>query len=176
MYLHSHWSFRVSNAALQYILRDPNTRMHTLEACFKSLRPGGTFVFEMGGAGNVAEAAAAMTSALKHSGASIEEARDASPWFFPSQTWMETVLTQIGFHIEKLEVEYRPTKLEQGPRGGLDGWLRLICAGMLDGVPEPKRDSVVKEVCDVLRDVVTREDGSQWLGFVRLRCVARKPH
>ncbi|KAJ9500532.1 hypothetical protein H2202_003748 [Exophiala xenobiotica] len=170
------WDKVVSNAALQYILRDPSTRMHTLEACFKSLKPGGTFVFEMGGAGNIAEAAAAMTSALKHSGLSVQEARDASPWFFPSQTWMETALTKIGFHVEKLEVEYRPTKLEQGPGGsGLDGWLRLICAGMLDRVLEHQRDSVVHEVCDVLRDVVTREDGSQWLGFVRLRGVARKP-
>ncbi|KAI1618270.1 S-adenosyl-L-methionine-dependent methyltransferase [Exophiala viscosa] len=169
------WDKVVSNAALQYILRDPPTRINTLKACFNALKPGGQFVFEMGGAGNVSEAAAAMTSALYHSGLAIDQARDASPWFFPSQKWMEDTLARIGFHVEKLEVEYRPTKLDEGPGGGLEGWIKLICGSMLEAVEEEKRDGVVWEACEVLKDVITREDGSQWLGFVRLRGVARKP-
>ncbi|KIV85878.1 hypothetical protein PV11_01530 [Exophiala sideris] len=169
------WDKVVSNAALQYILRDPTTRINTLKACFDSLRPGGQFIFEMGGAGNVSEAAAAMTSALYHAGLSIDQARDASPWFFPSQTWMEKTLTTLGFQVEKLEVEYRPTKLDNGPGGGLEGWIKLICGSMLQAVAVEKEASVVREACEVLRDVITREDGSQWLGFVRLRGVARKP-
>lgn len=151
--------------------------MNTLKACFDALKPGGTFVFEMGGTGNVAEVAAAMTSALYHAGMSMDQAREASPWFFPSKTWMDDALRKVDFHVEKLEVEYRPTKLDDGgPGGGLEGWLRLICAGMLERVEgEEKRDGVVHEVCEVLRDIITSDDGSQWLGFVRLRGVARKP-
>lgn len=165
----------MSNAALHWILRDPNTRINTLKACFSALRPGGTFVFEMGGAGNVGEVVAALTGALYHAGLSMAEAQDASPWFFPSEKWMEDALTKVGFEVDKVELEYRPTKLNEGAGGGLEGWVRLMCATQLDRAPEGKREGVVKEVCDVCRDVVGREDGSQWLGYVRLRAVARRP-
>jgi hypothetical protein len=129
----------------------------------------------MGGAGNVAEVAVALTSALYHSGMSMQEARDSNPWFFPSEVWMKDALTKVGFEVQTVELEYRPTKLNDGEGGGLDGWLRLMCASQLELVEEGKRDGMVKEVCDVCRDVVGREDGSQWLGYVRLRGVATKP-
>jgi hypothetical protein len=48
-------------------------------------------------------------------------------------------------------------------------------AEMLAVVEESKRQDIVKQVCDILETVVTREeDGSQWLNYVRLRAVARK--
>lgn len=117
-----------------------------------------------------------MLWALVHHGLSIEEARAATPWFFPSDVWMKDALERLGFHVEKIELEYRPTKLTTAAGGGLAGWLRLMCAQMLDALPEEKREVVVKEVCDVLQTVLTREeDGSQWMGYVRLRGIARKP-
>jgi len=165
----------VSNAALHWILRDPSTRLNTLKACFSALKPGGKFVFEMGGAGNVGEVLAALTAALCHAGLSVQEARDANPWYFPSETEMQSALTEAGFAIDKLELEYRPTKLNEGTGGGLEGWMRLMGATMLERVNEGQRDHVVKEVCDVLEDVVGRRDGGQWLGYVRLRGVATRP-
>ena len=132
----------------------------------------------MGGAGNVPEVHAALLAALTHQGVSIDKARAASPWFFPSEVWMRTALEDIGFHIEILEVEYRPTKLTGGQEGlgGLEGWVRLMGASMLDELEnDVKRELAVREVCAVLDTVITHiEDGSQWLGYVRLRGVARK--
>lgn len=125
---------------------------------------------------------------------------------------MRRALTDIGFEVLELEMEWRPTRLtgpadageaagDAGAEGaggasgasdketgtgtgtrttGLEGWVRLMGAEMLARVPEEedgvrKRDEAVREVCEVLRDVVTREeDGSQWLGYVRLRGVARR--
>ena len=54
----------VSNAALHWILRSPTTRHATLVAIFSALKPAGKFVFEMGGAGNVAEIQSALFFAI----------------------------------------------------------------------------------------------------------------
>ena len=166
-----------SNAALHWILRDSTTRLSVLRGALKALKPGGKFVFEMGGAGNVAEVHAALLAALIHRGVSVEAARDASPWFFPSEELMRSLLTQAGFEIEKSELEYRPTLLPSGIDGGLDGWIRLLGAPFLDALPtDEERDSAVQETRDVLHSVVSHEeDDSVWLGYNRLRVLAVKP-
>lgn len=163
-----------SNAALHWILRDPSTRQSVLRAACKALQPGGLFVFEMGGAGNVAEVHTALLAAIVHQGLSIETAREASPWFFPSEASMRAMLEQAGFEVEKSELEYRPTKLTAEQEGGLEGWVRLMGAPFLDALQSEKlKEAAVTEVGDVLKTVI-RHDGSMWLGYVRLRVLARK--
>lgn len=172
------WDKVFSNAALHWILHNPETRLDVFRNAYKALTPGGKLVFEMGGKGNVAEIQAAFTAALIHAGLSVEKARAANPWFFPSVDWMTQALTDVGFEVEKCEYEYRPTKLNpdnEDKTGGLEGWLRLMGAQFLEAVEESKREVVLREVCDVLETVVTREeDGSKWIGYVRLRAVALK--
>jgi len=130
----------------------------------------------MGGAGNVAEVHAALISALFHRGFSMSEAQEASPWFFPSEAWMRKALEGIGFEVEALELEYRPTLLTSGAEGGLEGWIRLMGGTMLDHIgDERQREEAVQEVCGVLKNIVGREDGTQYLGYVRLRGAAMKP-
>ena len=167
-----------SNAALHWILRDPSTRTSVLRGAYKALKQGGTFVFEMGGAGNVADVHTALLAALVHQGISIERAREACPWFFPSVQLMQDLLQEVGFKVEKSKLEYRPTKLtaEEEGGGGLQGWVRLMGAQFLEVLDtEAKREAVVREVCDVLKTVLTHEeDGSMWLGYVRLKILARK--
>ena len=165
-----------SNAALHWILRDPTTRISVLQGAYRALQPGGTFVFEMGGAGNVADVHAALLAALVHQGVSIEKVREASPWFFPSEALMKQMLEEAEFKVEKLRLEYRPTKLTAEKEGGVEGWVRLMGAQFLEVLgTEGKRDAVVREVCGVLKTVLTHEeDGSTWLGYVRLKVVARK--
>ncbi|KAI1946136.1 hypothetical protein LOZ57_003888 [Ophidiomyces ophidiicola] len=156
----------VSNAALHWILRDPATRVSVLQAIHDCLKPNGSFVFEMGGHGNVPEVHCAMMAALVHSGVSLDAVRDANPWFFPSEAWMRKTLEDIGFRVEKLEMEYRPTKLTTDEKGGIEGWLRLMGASFFEVLREgEQRDSAVKHVCEVLDPVITREDGSKWLGL-----------
>ncbi|KAL4985883.1 S-adenosyl-L-methionine-dependent methyltransferase [Aspergillus falconensis] len=169
------WDKVVSNAALHWILRNRSTRLSTLKGIHASLKKGGAFVFEMGGHGNIAEIQAAMQYALLRQGISIEKAREVYPWFFPSVAWMTTTLESIGFNVVKMETEYRPTKLTSDVNGGLAGWVKLMGAASLDIWEAEKREEAVREVCEVLEPVVTREeDGSQWLGYVRLRGVAVK--
>lgn len=166
-----------SNAALHWILRDPSTRRSVLHNVYTSLQPGGTFAFEMGGAGNVAEVHTALLAAVIHQGLSIDEARELCPWFFPSEALMRNMLEAVGFIVEKMELEYRPTRLTEAEEGGIEGWARLMGAKFLDGLnASNKRDAAVKEVCELLKTVITHEeDGSMFLGYVRLRVLARKP-
>lgn len=165
-----------SNAALHWILRDATTRQAVIKNCFDLLMPNGTFVFEMGGAGNCAEVHVALISALVHHGVTIEKAREACPWFFPSEYLMRRILESEGFRVEKAEVQYRPTKMTTEEGGGLGGWIRLHGDSFLQVLRPELRDEVVEEVSEALRSAITREeDGSMWIGYVRLRMLARKP-
>ncbi|KAF2217949.1 hypothetical protein CERZMDRAFT_92580 [Cercospora zeae-maydis SCOH1-5] len=172
------WDKAFSNAAMHWILREEGIRKQFFENVFKALKPGGTFVFEMGGAGNVAEVQTAAIAALVHvGGISWEDARAASPWFFSSVDGMTKLLEGAGFQVEKCETEYRPsavTEKKADGSGGLEGWVKLMCAEFVEAAAEEKREAVLKEIQELIQSVITREDGSQWLGYVRLRAIAKK--
>lgn len=132
-------------------------------------------MFEMGGHGNVAEVMTALIYTLVKHEVPLDKAKEANPWFFPSETWIKDTLETVGFQVDKVETEYRPTKLTSAVNGGLAGWIRLMGAQFLELLDEEKQGEAVKQICEVLEPVVTRvEDGSQWLGYVRLRGVAKK--
>ncbi|KAJ5970029.1 methyltransferase [Penicillium viridicatum] len=78
-----------SNAALHWILRDPETRPNTIKGCFEALKPDGLLFNESGALGNVAEVHSAIISGLVTQGIPVERAREASPWWFPSQQAMK---------------------------------------------------------------------------------------
>ncbi|EEP82840.1 conserved hypothetical protein [Uncinocarpus reesii 1704] len=124
---------------------DPTTRVAVLQAIHGCLKPNGSFIFEMGGHGNVPEVHAAIIAALVHQGVKIEAARQVMPWFFPSETWMRKTLEGIGFRVERLEMEYRPTKLTTDEKGGIEGWVRLMGASPLEALDEGKREDAVRE-------------------------------
>ncbi|MCJ1435854.1 hypothetical protein MMC27_005230 [Xylographa pallens] len=164
-----------SNAALHWILRDQDTRQAVLQAAYDALKPNGVLVFEMGGAGNVAEVHTALLAAVIHQGLDIQEARKACPWFFPSEKLMKKMLEHTGFIVEKSELEYRPTKLITDDTSGIEGWVRVFSPQFLEKLTASQQEAAVREVCVTLETVLTHEeDGSQWLGYVRLRVMARK--
>jgi len=66
-----------SNAALHWMKHDPDT---VIANVWRVLRPGGRFVGEMGGAGNVARITAAHYKVLAKRGL---DAACAGPWHFP---------------------------------------------------------------------------------------------
>lgn len=172
------WDKVFSNAAMHWILRKPDIRIPFFHHVNKALKPGGMFVFEMGANGNVAEIQAATIAALIHAGLSITEATEACPWFFPSTDWMSATLNDTGFDVEICEHEYRSTALtpkKADGSGGLEGWVGLMCSEFVEPAGPDKRESVLREICEVVDPIVTRhEDGSKWIGYCRLRAVARK--
>jgi SAM-dependent methyltransferase len=166
-----------SNAALHWILKNPDNRVQTFQAAYDALEPGGTLVFEMGGQGNVAELRGTILLSVARM-IGIEAARAADPWFFPDEPWMAKTLGDLGFAIEKMEIEARPTAAEEGPGGGLDGWLRLMAKDWLDVLPnETDKEVCVAEVKEALETVCGTASGQPRyiLNYKRLRVKARKP-
>lgn len=169
-----------SNAAMHWILRNGEFSMSFFKDVKHLLRPGGTFVFEMGGFQNIPEVHVALRSVLRYKySISTERLEEVNPWFFPSTRWLDNMLRSSGFNVEVLESEHRPTKLTEQTAdgsGGLEGWLRLMGDAFLRLLDPGDRNDAVAEMCEVLKPVVTDAfDGSQWLSYVRLRAVARKP-
>ena len=67
-----------SNAALHWMKSDPDA---VIQGVARSLRPGGRFVGEMGGHGNVAAITVALTAVLERFG---QDGAAANPWYFPT--------------------------------------------------------------------------------------------
>lgn len=161
-----------SNAAMHWILRPEEKRKAFFEGVKNSLAPGGTFVFEMGGLGNVAEMVCGIMGPVSRR-IGLEKAMAINPWFFPDETWMRHMLEQEvgGFAVERIEREYRPTAADAG---GVDGWVRLMGKQFFDAVPDAQREACIKEAVEVLEVVCKSPNGGYAYGYVRLRAVARK--
>ena len=161
-----------SNAAMHWILRPEDKREVFFRGVRESLAPGGRFVFEMGGLGNVCEVRAALVSTV---GRRIGLAKTLAvcPWFFPDEEWVRTMMEETvgGFVVEKIEREWRPTTADAG---GVDGWTRLMAKKFFDAVPEEERDACIREAIDVLDNVCAKPGGGYMFSYVRLRAVARK--
>ncbi|KAK4499976.1 hypothetical protein PRZ48_008162 [Zasmidium cellare] len=172
------WDWVFSNSTFHWILGQPDNRETLLPNISKLLKPGGHVVFEFGGAGHVADAITALTAAMVHFGVPAEQRKIVNPWMFPSAEWMRGKLKGAGFEVVKCETEYRPTKVSLED-GSIEGFVRQLGFMFLDAIaPEEgeKRDEVVKWVCELLNESLERqEDGTRWLGFVRLRVLARRP-
>jgi hypothetical protein len=166
-----------SNAALHWILGNPLYRDDVFRGVYSVLKEGGAFVFEMGGKGNVVEMRAAIMEAVsKRVGA--KTAREADPWFFPDEEWMRAALEGHGFVVVKMELEERPTRVEEGEGGGIEGWVRLMGSNFFDVVGEERsaiREECIREAVDRLERECRSPDGGHVMGYVRLRALARKP-
>ena len=157
---------------MHWILRPQEKRTGFFRSVREALKPGGTFVFEMGGLGNVSEARMALLMAVSRR-IGLEKAREADPWFFPDESWLANVMEREvgGWKVERIEREWRPTTAD---KGGIEGWMRLMGQSFFDAVPESEREGCIREVMDAAKVVCTNPSGGEMLSYVRLRCIARK--
>jgi SAM-dependent methyltransferase len=151
-----------SNAALHW-MRDPD---RVLTNVYRALRPGGRFVVEQGGFGNVAAVVTAITSALEAMG--LPE-RAVSPWDFPSATLARARLKEAGFEVTDLALIPRPTPLVTG----IAGWLRTFAGPFTIGIEPFVVNTLLK---DVERRLFSLHDPAEgWIAdYVRLRFRATK--
>src|ERR1700757_2096789 len=152
-----------SNAALHWMKRDPDA---VLTGVARALKPGGRFVAEMGGAGNVAAIRAAVYDALTRRGV---DAVGADPWYFPTADDYRARLEAAGFSVARIEKFPRPTPLP----GDVAGWLRTFAQAFLEAVPGDERDAVLAEVQESLRPQLGVA-GVWTADYVRLRFIAHR--
>jgi len=152
-----------SNAALHWV----RGQDAMLAEVHRVLRPGGRFVAEMGGHGNVAAILVALTAVLARYGQSDLE-KEVN--YYPTPEAYTKRLERAGFAVERIELIPRPTPLAEG---GVADWLRTFRRGVLDGLPEELRETVVAETTALLARVLRDEEGNWVADYVRLRFVAR---
>jgi SAM-dependent methyltransferase len=150
-----------SNAVLHWV-RDQDGMMGEVR---RVLRPGGRFVAEMGGHGNIAAIHVALKAVLARHG---YEEREMGVNYYPTAEAYTRRLERHGFRIAQMALIPRPTPLP----GGMEGWLRTFRSGVIDGLPAQLRATVVEETAKLLASALRDEDGNWIADYVRLRFVA----
>src|SRR5579872_887025 len=152
-----------SNAALHWMKRDPDA---VIQGVRRALKPGGRFVAEMGGHGNVA----AITLALCATIEKYEINGEAMiPWYFPSADEYCERLNRAGFRTDYIELIPRLTPLPTGMRG----WLETFVIPFTNSLPQEARANFLDEVTERLRPVLCDSSGQWTTDYVRLRFLAR---
>lgn len=156
-----------SNAALHWML-DASA---VARGVYRALKPGGRFVGEMGGEGNLATLRAALHEELAERGYSMP---GGDPQWYACPPEFTTVYEAIGFVDVEARLIPRPTLLP----AGVAGWLKTFRTGFLDaaGVPDEEQADVAHAVERRLEPVFRQPDGSWLADYVRLRFSMRKPH
>jgi trans-aconitate methyltransferase len=152
-----------SNAVLHWV----RGQDAMLAEVHRVLRPGGRFVAEMGGHGNVAAILVALRSVLARYGhGDLENEVN----YYPTPEAYTRHLERAGFIVERMALIPRPTPLAEG---GMAEWLRTFRRGVLDSLPEKLQETVVAETTALLAQALRDEDGNWVADYVRLRFVAR---
>jgi len=152
-----------SNAVLHWV----RGQDEMMKQVYRVLKPGGRFVAEMGGHGNVAAIHVALLAVLDRHG---YRDREEGVNYYPSPESYRERLERNGFRVEKMALIPRPTPL---PESGMEGWLRTFRRGVLDGLPKDVAEAVVKETTALLEHVLRDEAGKWTADYVRLRFIAR---
>lgn len=152
-----------TNAVLHWVPDHPAMA----RGVYASLVPGGRFVGEFGGFGNVAAISTALRLAAVHYGA---DAADAAPYNNPTEHEFSAVLETAGFEVEQAVTFARPTLLPTGMRG----WLEVMRGTYLDSFGD-QRDLALNAILAALEPSMTNASGEWFADYVRLRFIARKP-
>ena len=151
-----------SNAALHWMSADPDA---VIAGVARALRPGGRFVGEFGGQGNVAAIVVALVAVLARRG--IDGAA-LIPWYFPTPDEYRQRLERLGFKVERIDLIPRPTPLPTG----MAAWLETFADPFLRTVPETERGPIRAEAVDLLQHVLRDSTGRWTADYVRLRFAA----
>jgi len=154
-----------SNAALHWMSPLPGVFAGVRAA----LKPGGRFVFESGGAGNVQTIIDAVERGLEGLGlAGLEH-----PWTFPSTPVMAALLEEAGLRVERLHWFERPSPLPG--EDGLRAWLTGFASGWLAPLEAQQREAVLHEAERYARPRLWNGEAGLWRAdYCRLRGLARR--
>jgi len=148
-----------SNAALHWV---PESE-RVVASIANALKPGGRFVAEFGGKGNVGAIAKYLDDATSPS---------LNPWYFPSISEYSSLLEKHGLEVTFAQLYDRPTPLNEG-EDGIRNWILMFGGSFLDGIPNEKREHLLNEADKELRPIL--HNGEHWVAdYRRIRVVAKR--
>jgi len=152
-----------SNATLHWV-KPPEA---AAKCVARALKPGGRFVAEFGGAGNIAH----ITRAVRDAFSELTGEDKPHSLFFPSIGEYAPILEAYSLEVQAAWLFDRPTPLD-GEEGMLN-WLAMFGDGMLRGVPTDIRQRVTALAERTLRQ--TNYVNGRWFAdYRRIRIVATK--
>jgi trans-aconitate methyltransferase len=155
-----------SNATLHWI-HEPEL---VLQGIWRALRPGGRFVAELGGRGNIRTMQEAFDLALVELGAAKNG--EVQPWYYPGVSEYSSLAERNGFEVRLITLFDRPTGLADGAEG-MRNWIIMFGGDYLNRVGDSKREEFLSKVETMLRPKLFR-DGQWRADYRRLRLVAYK--
>ncbi|MCB1480341.1 MAG: methyltransferase domain-containing protein [Rhodobiaceae bacterium] len=151
-----------SNAALHWMTRPGEV----IAGVARALKPGGRFVAEFGGHGNVAAIVTGMRAMARIHGG---DAALADPWYFPTTDEYAKLLSESGFTVHEIALIPRPTLLPTG----IAGWMETFRAPFFAQYGGGKREEVLSDLEDLLRPALCDDSGQWTADYVRLRVRAK---
>ena len=133
----------------------------------KALKPGGRFVVEFGGRGNIGGIAHAVRAAI-----SEVLARDvAHSWYFPSISDYTGLLEKHGLAVSAAWLFDRPTPLEGAD--GMRNWITMFGGGMFARYHRRARQRII-ETAEAKLFPTHFKDGRWHADYRRIRVIASK--
>jgi trans-aconitate methyltransferase len=151
-----------SNAALHW-MRDGTA---VISGVARALRPGGRFVAEFGGHGNVAAIVTAILAVAKARGQSSEL---AAPWFYPTPAEYRELLESAKLSVRRIGLYPRPTPLKTG----MAEWLKLFRKPFFEQFGD-EAENALEECVELLRPSLCDSRGNWTADYVRIRVEAVK--
>ncbi|NMG08535.1 class I SAM-dependent methyltransferase [Brasilonema sp. UFV-L1] len=137
----------------------------------RALKPGGRFVAEFGGKGNVKAIVSAIYNALEKSGYPADVA--LNPWYFPSIGEYGSLLEKHGFELTYATLFERLTPLEDGEQG-MQNWIKMFANSFFNGLPTTVQISTLADIENQLRPTLYKND-TWFADYKRIRVIAIKP-
>ena len=154
-----------SNAVLHWIKQPEKA----IAGIWKALKPGGRFVAEFGGKGNINSIQTALNRAISQENTAFAEM--VNPNYFPSIAEYGTLLEKQGFELTFATLFDRPTPLDG--EGGIVNWLKMFRNSTLSAFSEDTQARILSNVEDMLRPTLYK-NGTWFADYRRLRIVAVK--
>lgn len=152
-----------SNAALHWV---PQAEA-ALQGVARALKPGGRFVAEFGGFGNIAAIRTALIAVLSKDHGVETDLSDI--WYFPTAEEYSALCANAGLTVEQIESIPRPTPAPTG----LNAWLETLAARALERIPAAGRDAARAEAARLAAPALRQADGRWTVDYVRLRVMAK---
>ncbi len=153
-----------SNAALHWV-KPPDQAVNCIA---RALKPGGRFVAEFGGRGNLQSFHSALRRAREAIGCPVSPEQE--PWYFPTIGEYTSLLEQYGLQVRQASFFDRPTPLEDG-ENGLRNWMEMFGSVFMVGLSPAEQQRLFRSFAEQLRPTQFRA-GAWVADYTRIRIVA----
>ena len=154
-----------SNAVLHWIPQADDV----ISSICESLKPGGRFIAEFGGRGNIESIVKALYAALEKMG--FNNPSDLNPWYFPSIGEYAAKLEKQGFEVVYSNLFSRPTLLQED--AGLANWIKMFGGNFFTELSESEINQVIQDVEKQLKPELY-QDGNWFADYRRIQIKAIK--